>query len=107
MGEMVTYRCGACGFVSEPVLVGRGRAGVQHAPIACTTCRAVYSVEVATWRDDAIGATPPVGAWKTGDSCPRGHAGARLLESTAGVSAHRCPACARPQIRIEPVGPED
>ncbi|GJM36791.1 MAG: hypothetical protein DHS20C19_01580 [Acidimicrobiales bacterium] len=104
MGEILRYRCEACGFESEPVMVGRGFSGVQHAPIGCDSCRAVWSVPVATWRDEEIGVAPPVDAWTNGDRCPQGHRGAYVLESTEGVSEHRCAACAAREMHVDFVG---
>jgi predicted RNA-binding Zn-ribbon protein involved in translation (DUF1610 family) len=104
MGELLTYTCGACGFGSGLVMVGRGFSGIQHAPIGCGECRTVYSVVVETWRDGVVGAAPSANAWNRGDPCPEGHDGARLLESTAGASERRCPACGERDLEVAAVG---
>jgi DNA-directed RNA polymerase subunit RPC12/RpoP len=86
MGSVVAYRCAACGFATERLSVGWGKAGRARfwgGLALCTECKDLMVVNLAEPR-----------AERRDRRCARCNTALKLLEGTADRIA--CPRCGQP-----------
>ena len=86
MGSVVAYRCPTCGFATEQLSIGWGKAGRARfwgGLALCVACKDIVVVNLADSRTD-----------RRDQKCTRCNGPLKLIEGTA--DSIPCPQCAKP-----------
>ncbi len=102
MGSSTRYGCDSCGYDSGTVLIGWGMRMIERVPVACSTCRAVCTIERPAPLD------PPShndAGERLRGACPSCHGSVVVLpgEGREGPGEPLgCPACGAPSLVQRP-----